>query len=162
MLPLQFDVRQTSAGPAPIPFRTHAPMKLLYVWALALQILLPRQINPEASRTGRRPNEVLTGTLAFSSVSGPDDCKMLRVVPNEVAKPQNQNRDSGELQHARQIRVKRLDELRDHRSQWERSKSLCERNGCRASHGWELPSSCPVLCIMASRKHSVREARRIM
>jgi hypothetical protein len=36
-----------SAGPAPIPFSTQAPMKLPYVLALALQMEEPKQINWE-------------------------------------------------------------------------------------------------------------------
>lgn len=38
----------TSAGPAPIPFSTQAPMKLPYVVALALQIALARQTRVDA------------------------------------------------------------------------------------------------------------------
>ena len=38
-------------------------MKLPYVLALALQIALPKQINRDAKYTGRRPKEVLSGTL---------------------------------------------------------------------------------------------------
>jgi hypothetical protein len=73
-----------SAGPAPMPFNlevsvkrsitqmhprtrlvhtghvthTQAPMKLLYEFALARQILLPKQISVEAIRTGLLPKHV--------------------------------------------------------------------------------------------------------
>ena len=53
----------TSAGPAAMPLSTEAPMKLLYVLALALQIALPKQIKRDARYTGRRPKDVLSGTL---------------------------------------------------------------------------------------------------
>lgn len=41
---------------------TQAPMKLLYEFALARQMLLPKQINVEAMRTGRLPKHVCMGT----------------------------------------------------------------------------------------------------
>jgi hypothetical protein len=44
---------------------THAPIKLLYVVALALQILLPKQIMVERMRTGRLPKHVWIGTLVY-------------------------------------------------------------------------------------------------
>jgi hypothetical protein len=47
-----------SAGPAPRPLRIQAPIKLLYVFALALQILLPKQIKLDRIRTGRLPKQV--------------------------------------------------------------------------------------------------------
>ena len=53
----------TSAGPEAMPFNIEAPMKLPYVLALALQIALPKQRSSEARYTGRRPKEVLKGTL---------------------------------------------------------------------------------------------------
>lgn len=51
-----------SAGPAPMPLSTQAPMKLLYEFALALHILLPKQIKVEAINTGRLPKQVWMGT----------------------------------------------------------------------------------------------------
>jgi hypothetical protein len=38
-------------------------MKLLYEFALALQILLAKQMKIDIIRTGRRPKQVWTGTL---------------------------------------------------------------------------------------------------
>ena len=57
----------TSADPAPIPFRTDAPMKLPYVVALARQMHETKQINVEKIYTGRLPNAVEIGTLVSSS-----------------------------------------------------------------------------------------------
>ena len=54
-----------SAGPAPIPLSTQAPMKLLYEFALALHILLAKQINTDAINTGRRPKQDWIGTLVL-------------------------------------------------------------------------------------------------
>lgn len=62
-----FDLRYTdgcivSAGPAPMPFKTQAPMKLPYVVALARHIILPRQTTELQIKTGRRPKLVEIGT----------------------------------------------------------------------------------------------------
>lgn len=53
----------TSAGPAPTPLKTAAPMKLEYEDALAFQALLPMHNSVEANNTNRRPKVLLKGTL---------------------------------------------------------------------------------------------------
>lgn len=53
----------TSEGPAPMPFRIQAPMKLEYVVALALQTIEARQIRDDKIATGRRPIVCDMGTL---------------------------------------------------------------------------------------------------
>jgi hypothetical protein len=55
--------RVTSAGPAPMPFKMQAPIKLPYDLALARQIMLPRQMRVENNTTGRLPKDELMGTL---------------------------------------------------------------------------------------------------
>ena len=51
-----------SAGPAPMPFKTHAPMKLPYDVAQARQIILTRQMTELQIKTARRPKLVEIGT----------------------------------------------------------------------------------------------------
>lgn len=57
------DFFPTSEGPAPIPFRIQAPMKLEYVVALARQIIEARQIRDDKIATGRLPMVCDIGTL---------------------------------------------------------------------------------------------------
>lgn len=57
------DVFPTSEGPAPIPFRTQAPIKLEYVVALARQIIEAMQIRHDKIATGRLPMVCDMGTL---------------------------------------------------------------------------------------------------
>lgn len=47
---------RTSAGPAPIPFKTQAPMKLLYDVAFARHIMDAKQTRQDKIATGRLPN----------------------------------------------------------------------------------------------------------
>lgn len=51
-----------SASPAPMPFRTQAPMNELYVLALARQMQETKQTRLDSRAAGRRPNCVATGT----------------------------------------------------------------------------------------------------
>ena len=53
----------TSAGPAPMPHKMFAPMKLLYVVASAFQMLLAKQIAVDKIKTGRLPKDVWRGVL---------------------------------------------------------------------------------------------------
>jgi hypothetical protein len=51
-----------SAGPAPIPLRTQAPIKEPYVVALARQIIEAKQMIELQIKTARRPKLVEIGT----------------------------------------------------------------------------------------------------
>jgi hypothetical protein len=50
---------------------THAPMKLLYEFAFALHMLLPKQIKDDAINTGRLPQQLWIGTLEISTTVSP-------------------------------------------------------------------------------------------
>jgi hypothetical protein len=52
---------------------THAPMKLLYEFAFALHMLLPKQIKDDAINTGRLPQQVWIGTLEISAMVSPSE-----------------------------------------------------------------------------------------
>lgn len=53
----------TSAGPAPTPLKTAAPMKPEYDDALAFQTKLPMHSSVDANSTNLRPKVLLKGTL---------------------------------------------------------------------------------------------------
>lgn len=54
-----------SAGPAPMPLSTQAPIKEPYDCALARHIVDAKQMICEMMYTGRRPQDVLMGTLRY-------------------------------------------------------------------------------------------------
>lgn len=92
---------------------THAPIKLLYEFAFALQILLPKQIKEDKMSTGRLPKHVWIGTLWNISTITID---ARRDLPDKVAKSKNKNCDSSKLYHICQIRVEFLNIIPKHRS----------------------------------------------
>jgi hypothetical protein len=117
-----------SAGPAPIPLSldegqfcvhipqrvdtyTHAPMKLLYEFARALHMLLPKQIKVEAINTGRLPKQVCIGTLELSARTL---ALGSRSIPDEIAKTKYQNSNTGELHNVRKIGVEGLNVIAKH------------------------------------------------
>jgi hypothetical protein len=101
-----------SAGPAPIPLSTHAPMKLLYEFALALQILLPKQIKIDIISTGRRPKQVWIGTLVLLVKFHVQDSKS---IPDEITKSEHQDSNASKLYNIGQVRVERDDIVSEHR-----------------------------------------------
>lgn len=114
----------TSAGPAPMPLRIQAPMKLPYVLASARQMLLARHMMVEKIRTGRRPKEVWIGTLVeLGKWLWLIEC----AIPNEVTETQHENADTSELHDICQTSIKCFHELWKHRCQRKRSETLCER-----------------------------------
>ena len=48
-------------------------MKLLYEFAFALHMLLPKQIKDDAINTGRLPQQLWTGTLDISTTVSPSE-----------------------------------------------------------------------------------------
>jgi hypothetical protein len=76
-------------------------MKLLYEFALALQILLPKQIKIEMISTGRRPKQVWIGTLVLLVKFHVQDSKS---IPDEITKSEHQNCNTSKLynQHGTQ------------------------------------------------------------
>lgn len=54
-----------SAGPQPMPLSTQAPIKLPYVCALARHIVEAKVMSWLRMKTGRRPYDVLNGTLEW-------------------------------------------------------------------------------------------------
>jgi hypothetical protein len=87
-------------------------MKLLYEFARALHILLPKQIKVEAIKTGRLPKQVCIGTLELSARAFALESTS---IPDEIAKTKYQNSNSGELHNVRKIRVECLNIVAKHR-----------------------------------------------
>ena len=87
-------------------------MKLLYEFALALQILLAKQIKIDRISTGRRPKQVWIGTLVLLVKFHVQDSKTL---PDEITKSEHQNRHTSKLYNIGQVRIKRDDVVSEHR-----------------------------------------------
>jgi hypothetical protein len=90
--------------------------------------------------TGRRPKEVLSGTLEDELLVH----SMLLMVPqydlpNKVAKAKHQDCYASEFDNVCQVRIKVLDVVRKHRSQSQWSEALRERHSCRGSDTESLP-----------------------
>lgn len=69
-------------------------MKLLYEFALALQILLAKQIKIDMINTGRRPKQVWTGTLLLLIKFYVQDSEG---IPDEITKSEHQNCNTSKL-----------------------------------------------------------------
>ena len=113
-------------------------MKLAYDVDVARQMQATKHIRVEKMYTGLLPNVVDRGTLyqnlsnnLYDRVQSLGDSSS----PDKVAKPKDQNRDSSELNSIDQVVVEGFHELRSHRSQGKRTKTLTERIGDSAKNG---------------------------
>ena len=118
----------TSPGPAPMPLRIDAPMKLSYEVALAFQIQLPRESKVETINTGRRPKVELKGILKLYRLFSiaPHMQRSTLHIPDEITKPQNEDCDSRKLYHTRQVSLEFFGQLWKHRCDCQWAKALCE------------------------------------
>lgn len=78
-----------SAGPAPMPLTTQAPIKEPYEVAFARQIDVPKLISWERRYTGRRPNDVLIGTLQITvlvhfSPRTQESCETIGIITYQI------------------------------------------------------------------------------
>jgi hypothetical protein len=92
--------------------------------------------------TGRRPNDVLIGTLQKTSVSVSDIGQAIS--PNKITKPQHQNTHARKLNGVGEVALERLHERGEHGRQRERAEALAESNHCRGGDAGGFPPRRPV------------------